>query len=89
MDEKSGSSGVISSNASSVTFSIYIAGYTLETVLLQEVKKQLQFQFININLSKIDILNVMKTQDTMYLDRVLLAETNQRAYSRRVHKSPG
>ena len=89
MDEKSGSSGVISSNASSVTFSIYIAGYTLKAVLLQEVKKQLQFQFININLSKIDILNVMKTQDTMYLDRVLLAETNQRAYSRRVHKSPG
>lgn len=35
MDEKSGSSGVISSNASSVIFSMYIAGYTLEIVFLQ------------------------------------------------------
>lgn len=34
MNGKSGSSGVTSSNASSVTLSIYIAGYTFEEVFL-------------------------------------------------------
>ena len=34
MKGKSGSSGVISSNAGSVTLSIYIAGYTFEKVFL-------------------------------------------------------
>lgn len=34
MNGKSGSSGVISSNASSVTFSIYMAGYTFDAEFL-------------------------------------------------------
>lgn len=45
MDEKSGSSGVISSNASSETFSIYIAGYTFEVVFLQVMEKSFVLKF--------------------------------------------
>ena len=45
MDEKSGSSGVISSNASSVKFSMYIAGYTFDTVLLQAIRRQSKHVF--------------------------------------------
>jgi len=39
MKGKSGSSGVTSSNASSVTLSIYIAGYTFEKVFLFGIQK--------------------------------------------------
>lgn len=39
MEEKSVSSGVISSNASSVTLSMYMAGYTFEIVFLKSNHK--------------------------------------------------
>jgi hypothetical protein len=39
MEEKSGSSAVMSSNASSVTLSMYMAGYTFETVFLKSNHK--------------------------------------------------
>lgn len=103
MYEKSGSSGVISSNASSVTFSMYIAGYTLEIVFLQIITDHhfTSYRCIRCltkpasqsikNTKKIkDLHYTYKKQERyVYLERALLAETNHRANSRRVHKSPG
>ena len=56
MDEKSGSSGVISSKASSVTFSIYIAGYTFEVVFLQRVEEHTQTYEIHFPIPKMNNL---------------------------------
>ena len=88
MEEKSGSSGVTSSNASSVALSMYMAGYTFETVLLTSYQKgTCNAKYYTCN--TFCYSHMQKVETNYYLERALLAETNQRAYSRRVHKSLG
>lgn len=94
MEEKSGSSVVMSSNASSVTLSMYMAGYTLETVFLKSYPKgtcngKIMCKNSYPWFTSCHSHHTQKEGINQYLERAPLADTNQRAYSRRVHKSPG
>jgi hypothetical protein len=94
MEEKSGSSAVMSSNASSVTLSMYMAGYTFETVFLKSNHKgtcNANYYMYKIVTPCLHIvIHITHWEEiNYYLERALLADTNQRAYSRRVHKSLG